>query len=81
MDNNMLVTKFRLNLYELETVLSMSPLYGISQEELIERLKEINSIMKDTYEEHGIDLNSTFDEMDRVKAAFKNNKIEIYTVK
>lgn len=77
----MLIAKFRLNLYELETVLSMSPLYGISQEELIERLKEINKAIEQTYKEHGVDLNSTFDEMDRVKSAFENNKIEIYTVK
>lgn len=81
MDKSLAISKFRLNLYDLETLLSMAPLYDLSTEALRERLLEINKMLEVLDKTYNIDAVSWLDEMSHVKSAFKNNNITLYSPK
>lgn len=79
MDKDIYLSKFRLNLYELETLLSMAPLYDLTNEGLITRLNEVNLMLEHINKTYGYNAVPYLDEMGYVRAAFKNNDVAIYS--
>ena len=79
MDKDIALAKFRLNIYELEILLSMAPLYDLSTEGLIERLDEVNSMLEYIDKTYKYNAVPYLDEMGYVRAAFKNNDVAIYS--
>lgn len=75
------LANFKVSLYELETVLSMSPLYSIEHDELLKTLSDINEAIKNIYSESKFDAAKLVEEFPRIQSAFANNHIEIYMVK
>lgn len=79
MDKSLAISKFRLNLYELETLLSMAPLYDLTSEGLTERLAEVNNMLEVLDKTYGVDAVSWLDEMMYIQAAFVNNNVSLYS--
>lgn len=79
MDKDIALAKFRLNIYELEILLSMAPLYDLTTEGLVERLDEVNSMLEHIDKTYGYNAVPYLDEMGYVRAAFNNNKVLLYS--
>lgn len=75
------IYKFKIAAFRLESLLSMSNIYDIDTEDLVESLKEINLQVENIHKQYNIDLTTYLQEMEYLQAAFKNNNIQLYAVK
>lgn len=72
------LAKFKITLYELETFLSMSPLYHMEHEEVLKRLSDVNETLENLNKEFHIQASPILEDFPRIKTSFQSNNIAIF---